>query len=325
MQMLSSQLSPSTLSQDVYTDLSGLSRLRKQAQDDPEKTLKAVAQQFEALFMQMVLKSMRDASFGDPVFDSSQSEFYQDMFDKQLTLNMTQGRGMGMAEALERQMRGQIQMPVLDNALSATNDTEKTKSTEFIMPVLRAVSLRSQKPQTDKDVTMNTGENISFSSPEVFVRQLLPLAREAADKLGVDAEVLLAQAALETGWGKHISQHADGSSSNNLFNIKASHDWEGGRVAIRTLEYRDGVAKHERAAFRAYDSFADSFNDYVDFLKSRPRYQSALEQAGDAESFIRELHGAGYATDPNYADKILNIMQRPTLQTAMENGNQYAG
>ncbi len=325
MQMLSSQLSPSTLSQDVYTDLSGLSRLRKQAQEDPEKTLKAVAQQFEALFMQMVLKSMRDASFGDPIFDSSQSEFYQDMFDKQLTLNMTQGRGMGMAEALERQMRGQIQMPVLDNDLSATNDTEKKKSTEFIMPVLNSVSITAQKPQTDKNVTMKSNEDISFSSPEAFVRQLLPLARKAADKLGVDAEVLLAQAALETGWGKHISQHADGSSSNNLFNIKASHDWEGGRVAIRTLEYRDGVAKHERAAFRAYDSFADSFNDYVDFLKSRPRYQSALEQAGDPESFIRELHGAGYATDPNYADKILNIMQRSTLQTAMENGNHYAG
>ncbi len=325
MQTLSSHISPTSLSQDVYTDLSGLSRLRKEAQDNPEQALKTVAQQFESLFMQMVLKSMRDASFGDPIFDSSQSEFYQDMFDKQLTLSLSQGRGMGMAEALERQMRGQLHpgtTPIPANGVAGINmqNSVNDEQKKLIMPVLKAVTVVSQKQNVeDKNIPA------SFSSPEEFVRQLLPLAQKAADKLGVKAEVLLAQAALETGWGKHVSQHVDGSSSHNLFNIKASNDWEGDRVAIRTLEYRNGLARHERAAFRSYDNYADSFNDYVDFLQSRPRYQPALKQANDPEMFIRELHGAGYATDPNYADKILNIMQRPTLQTAMETGRLHAG
>ncbi len=322
MQTLSSIL-PANLNQDIYTDLSGLSRMRKQAQDNPEQTLKTVARQFESLFMQMVLKSMRDASFGDPVFDSSQSEFYQDMFDKQLTLSLSQGRGMGMAEALERQLRGQLHPPVASTPISVENlvakDGDSAKQ-ELIMPVLTAVSVVSQKRSVADD-----SMPARFASPEDFVRHMLPLAQKAADKLGVRPELLLAQAALETGWGQHISQHADGSSSHNLFNIKAGNDWDGGRVAISTLEYRDGLARHERAAFRAYDSYADSFDDYVDFLQSRPRYQPALEQADDPESFIRELHGAGYATDPAYADKIINIMQRPMLQAAIENGMSNAG
>jgi len=322
MQTLSSIL-PANLNQDVYTDLNGLSRMRKQAQDNPEQTLKTVARQFESLFMQMVLKSMRDASFGDPVFDSSQSEFYQDMFDKQLTLSLSQGRGMGMAEALERQLRGQLHPPAANAPVSIENRVAKdgdNAKQELIMPVLKAVSVVSQKPSVADD-SMPT----RFASAEDFVRHMLPLAQKAADKLGVRPELLLAQAALETGWGQHINRHVDGSSSHNLFNIKAGGNWDGGRVAISTLEYRDGVARHERAAFRAYDSYADSFDDYVDFLQSRPRYQSALEQADDAESFIRELHGAGYATDPAYADKIINIMQRPMLQAAIENGMNNAG
>ncbi len=328
MQTSSSYISPVDLNQDVYTDLNGLSRLRKQAQEDPEQTLKTVARQFEALFMQMVLKSMRDASFGDPIFDSSQGEFYQDMFDKQLSLSLSQGRGMGMAEALERQMRGQIQMPVTVASTPAAENrsTDKTGSEAqaLTMPLLKRASPEpASRPARNR--TVDETEPARFSSPEAFVRHMLPLAQQAADRLGVSAEVLLAQAALETGWGKHISRGADGDSSHNLFNIKAGQDWQGDRVAIRTLEYRDGLARHERAAFRAYDSYEDSFNDYVDFLQSRPRYQSALKQADNPEGFIRELHGAGYATDPNYADKILNIMQRPTLQTAMDNGGQHAG
>ncbi len=318
MQTLSSHISSANLSQDVYTDLSGLSRMRKQAQENPEQTLKTVARQFESLFMQMVMKSMRDASFGDPLFDSSQSEFYQDMFDKQLTLSLSQGRGMGMAEALERQLRGQLHPPVsVENRVAKDADNVKQ---ELIMPVLKAVSVVSQNSGV-----VDEKMPARFASPEDFVRHMLPLAQKAADKIGVRPELLLAQAALETGWGQHINRHVDGSSSHNLFNIKAGANWDGGRVAISTLEYRDGVARHERAAFRAYDSYADSFDDYVNFLQSRPRYQPALEQADDPESFIRELHGAGYATDPAYADKIIDIMQRPMLQAAVETGTGYAG
>ncbi|HEB55643.1 MAG TPA: flagellar assembly peptidoglycan hydrolase FlgJ [Gammaproteobacteria bacterium] len=323
MQTLSSPLPPASLNQDVYTDLSGLSRMRKQAQDNPEKTLKTVARQFESLFMQMVLKSMRDASFGDSLFDSSQSRFYQDMFDKQLGLSLSQGRGIGMAEMLERQLHGSLHTSAGAVTAPADSSSLKDRKRELRMPVLNTVSVKEQTTETrtaaDKSLPA------SFSSPQDFVQKLMPLAQKAADKLGLKPEVLLAQAALETGWGQHISRHRDGSSSHNLFNIKAGNSWDGKRVAIRTLEYRDGLARHERAAFRAYDSYADSFADYVDFLQSGPRYQPALQRVDDPKTFIRELHGAGYATDPDYANKIIDIMQRPMLQAAVENGTRHAG
>ncbi len=323
MQTLPLPLPSASLNQDVYTDLSGLSRMRKQAQDNPEKTLKTVARQFESLFMQMVLKSMRDASFGDPVFDSSQSRFYQDMFDKQLSLSLSQGRGIGMAEMLDRQLHGRLHTPATSVPAPADSSAEKDRKRELLMPVLNTVSVGYQKTEARNAADENLPAY--FSSPQDFVQKLMPLAQKAADKLGVKAEVLLAQAALETGWGQHISRHTDGSSSHNLFNIKAGNGWDGDRVGIRTLEYRNGLARHERAAFRAYDSYADSFSDYVDFLRAGPRYQSALQQVDDPETFIRELHGAGYATDPDYANKIIDIMQRPMLQAAIENGTSHAG
>ncbi|NOZ36922.1 MAG: flagellar assembly peptidoglycan hydrolase FlgJ [Gammaproteobacteria bacterium] len=326
MQTSSSYLPPASLNQDIYTDLNGLDRLRKQAQENPEKTLKVVAQQFESLFMQMVLKSMRKASFGNPLFDSSQSKFYQDMFDKQLSLNLAQGRGIGMTEMLERQLHGSLHRSATKVPALAPTDSpavKKEHKQKLLMPVLNSVSVVYQKTAVRSAADKTT--SASFASPQEFVQQLMPLAQKAADKLGVKAEVLLAQAALETGWGQHISRHTDGSSSHNLFNIKAGKDWHGDRVAIRTLEYRNGLARHERAAFRAYDNYADSFSDYVDFLKSGPRYQSALQRAEDPKAFIRELHGAGYATDPDYADKVIDIMQRPMLQAAVANGTHYAG
>ncbi len=344
MQISSLALPPASLNQDIYTDLSGLDRLRRQAQKDPEKTLKTVAQQFESLFMQMVLKSMRKASFNDPNFNSSQGKFYQDMFDKQLSLNLSQGRGIGLTEMLERQLHGSLHTPTKnipipaqglpvngrkhklnmpDALVPAHGLPVKDHKRKLSMPVVNRVSVVYKKiaarPAVEKMMPA------SFSSPQDFVQQLMPLAKKAADRLGVKPEVLLAQAALETGWGRHISRHADGSSSYNLFNIKAGNDWEGDRVGIRTLEYRNGLARHEHAAFRAYHSYADSFADYVNFLKSGPRYQSALEQADNPKTFIRELHGAGYATDPDYANKVINIMQRPVLQADIKNGTRHAG
>ncbi|VAX12615.1 Flagellar protein FlgJ [peptidoglycan hydrolase] [hydrothermal vent metagenome] len=320
---MSSLLPQASLNQDIYTDLSSFSRLRKQAQDNPEKTLKTVAQQFESLFMQMVLKSMRDASFGNPLFDSSQSRFYQDMFDKQLSLNLSQGRGIGMTEMLERQLHGSLHPSAASAPTAADSSPVKDHKQKLNMPVLNTLSVVYQK--TSAHTQVDKSQPASFSSAQDFVQKLMPLAQKAADKLGVKAEVLLAQAALETGWGQHISRHADGSSSHNLFNIKAGNGWDGDRVGVRTLEYRNGLARHERAVFRAYDSYADSFSDYVNFLKSGPRYQSALDQVDDPETFIRELHAAGYATDPDYANKVIDIMQRPMLQASIENGTRHAG
>ena len=161
-------------------------------------------------------------------------------------------------------------------------------------------------------------------SPTDFVRQLWPHAREAARELGVAPEVLIAQAALETGWGRRMIQRADGGNSFNLFGIKADSSWQGDRAQVATIEYVGGVAERQRASFRAYSGLGESFSDYVQFLRSNPRYRQALEQVQDSESFVRGLQDAGYATDPNYADKILRILDRGTLPGIVEIKNHYS-
>ncbi|MDH5571154.1 MAG: flagellar assembly peptidoglycan hydrolase FlgJ [Gammaproteobacteria bacterium] len=321
MQTSNLTLSNSYLEQDVYTDLSGLSQLKHQAKDNPEQTLKAVAKQFEALFMQMMLKSMRDASFGDQLFDSDQTQFYQDMSDKQLSLTLSKGQGMGLAAAFERQLKGAAN-PVVTESMSFRVDNKikgyplenSTVEKKLIMPDLAVVTVSSEKTLRPE----KSGETLPviFSSPEEFVRLLKPVADKTATKLGLDANILLAQAALETGWGRHVSQHTDGTSSHNLFNIKAGRDWNGDHVAINTLEYRDGIAQRERAAFRSYPDYESSFNDYAEFLQTRPRYQEALDNTHDAKSYLNALQDAGYATDPHYADKIMDIFKRPLVQNS---------
>lgn len=159
-------------------------------------------------------------------------------------------------------------------------------------------------------------EAADFDSPAAFVQTLLPLAEEAAQALGVDPRVLVAQAALETGWGRSIIRDSQGNSSHNLFNIKAHNGWEGGSVTVQTLEYRDGLPQPEYAQFRAYDSLEEGFDDYVRFIQENPRYAQAREQAGDPQAYLQALQRAGYATDPEYAAKIERILGGSTLAAA---------
>ena len=160
----------------------------------------------------------------------------------------------------------------------------------------------SEKPQPQR-----------FDTPQQFVETLLPLAESVAAELGVDPKVLLAQSALETGWGRHLIQRSEGGSSHNLFNIKADSRWSGDKAFVGTVEFRDGVAQQERSAFRVYESYEQSFRDYAEFLKGSSRYQQALEQAGDPYRYLRGLQQAGYATDPEYADKISRIFDGDVL------------
>lgn len=278
-------------SADVYTDLSGLQRLRSEARGDGKapETLRKVAAQFEALFTQMMLKSMRAASPGDPLFGSDQENFYRDMFDQQMSVSLSQGRGLGLADVLVRQLSGQL----------GAAPAEATKDAAGPAPAAGAAG---------RDAT----------SPAGFVRQLWSGAKRAAAELGVAPEGMVAQAALETGWGRHMIRHPDGSNSYNLFGIKADRSWQGARVSVPTVEYRDGVALRTRAEFRAYSSYAESMQDYVRFLKTNPRYQDALATGnGDALSFLKGLHAAGYATDPAYVDKLGSILKGDTLGDAL--------
>lgn len=270
---------------EIYTDLRGLSGLKRAARDKDPEALKKVAQQFESLFMQMMLKSMRQANLAEGIFDNEQTRFYRDLFDQQLSLSLGRRGGLGLTDLLMRQLGGR--------PAPAAGASEASPAA----PLRRAPA--------------------GAASPRAFVDRLWPHAREAAAELGVDPRVLIAQAALETGWGRSVIGREDGRSSHNFFGIKAGAGWQGDRVFRSTLEVdATGVARRERAAFRVYDSPAESFRDYVAFLKGNPRYGQALARAGDPVAFVRGLQQAGYATDPRYADKILDILQREVVAGA---------
>ncbi len=286
-------------------------------QSDKE-TLKQVAAQFESLFVSMMLKSMRDAQLAEGLFDSDQSRMYQDMADQQLALDMSQNGGLGLQNVILRQLGGE---EFIDSPMSPTSNAYPV-GYKHIAPELNTKSdvgtnvtlddISQQAPASQLSESQNNWP-VSFDSPEQFVNHLLPYAKQAADRLGVDPDVILAQAALETGWGKHVIKHSDGQSTHNLFNIKADKSWQGNHAQLGTLEFRNGQMLKEPAKFRSYDSFQQSFDDYVTFLQTNPRYQEALKQTGDSEKFIEAVHEAGYATDPEYADKVKRILSGDTL------------
>lgn len=298
---------------DVYTDFKGLAELRLNGQANPEETLRTAGRQFEAMFIQMMLKSMRDASPGDSLMGSGGQDMYQDMFDKQMSLTLSAKGALGLGEAMVRQMQQAQPVPknIPDAAAAAMPLRPSAPAGEALPPPTRAVPAAAA-PTGPRAAAQHASQS-GFKTPEAFVAALWPAAQASAHELGVDPRVLIAQAALETGWGRSVLQQGDGRSSHNLFNIKAGESWEGGRVNVATLEYRDGVAMKERANFRVYDSFNDSFADYVELIKSQPRYRDALANAGDPRQFVNELQRAGYATDPRYAEKIDAILRRDLL------------
>ncbi|MBN1005245.1 flagellar assembly peptidoglycan hydrolase FlgJ [Amphritea sp. ZJ14W] len=354
----------------LYTELGEMDKLRQQAKDKDPAALKAVAEQFEQLFLNMLVKSMREAnaSFAeDSYFNSSQVEFYQQMGDTQLTKEIAENKGFGLAEILVRQLGGNIDPRLGDDKeekrlkplseseriLNRTVDSAASMAASAILGRAQANSRALEKAQeasqvpsqvqsqqqttavsetaavsasTDNVNAPVVAQNIQagqtpamprqpsrFDTPEQFVETLLPLAESVAAELGVDPKVLLAQSALETGWGRYLIQRPEGGSSHNLFNIKADSRWSGEKALVGTVEFRDGVAQKERSAFRVYDSYEESFRDYASFLKNSSRYQQALEQAGDPYQYLRGLQQAGYATDPEYADKIGRIFDGDVL------------
>lgn len=305
--------------QAIYSDFNSLASLRTEARQDADASLESVAKQFESLFVQMMLKSMREATTGGGLFDTHQMESYQQMHDQQLSLDLSSRGGIGLADVLVDQLRSDRAGAEADTASSA--DTLKmpgvSESNPFDVQRYLQFPVPAQTPvpsEAARDMGTASAQWVP-ATPQEFAERLRPLAAQAAGELGVDADVLLAQAALETGWGKHVSGSARGSS-NNFFNIKAGADWSGPTVTVQTLEYRDGVAVRESARFRAYDSPADSFADYATLIKDSPRYSEAEGVAADAEQYLRELQRAGYATDPAYADKVLTILRREDFASA---------
>ncbi|KAA1173866.1 flagellar assembly peptidoglycan hydrolase FlgJ [Marinobacter salinexigens] len=311
----------------VYTDFSGLNALKSEAHSDKQAALREVARQFESMFLSEMLKSMRKAGdvFAEGNYlNTNQSQFYRDMFDSQLSLTMANGRGAGLAEALVQQMSRQI--PGMDDkgeklAGHKGSLADYDRSLPAISPKLadqveQVKAITAAEPMVVSEPTDDLPER--FESPEHFVSTLLPMAERIAEESGVDAKVMVAQAALETGWGRHMIRGQNGQDhqhSFNLFGIKADSRWAGNSVSITTTEYREGIPMKEQASFRAYPDYESSFRDYVSFLESNPRYRDVLEVADQPEVFAEKLQQAGYATDPAYGEKIRRIMARDSLMT----------
>ncbi len=283
----------------AVTDFSQFAALRQGAARQDPATLRAVAGQFEALFIETMLKNVRDAALADPVFgQSDQYDMYRGLLDRQLSVEMASGRGIGLAELLVRQLGG---------AGGAEDAGPKPGGGAFRLPASARVTTAS-----------GTGEAASgWSSPLEFARAVWPHVRAAARKIGVAPEAVLAQAALESGWGQQVMQLDDGSSSFNLFGIKAGPDWQGQSATRPTVEYVDGVARRETARFRAYPDLAKTFDDYARLLGEHPRYAAVRGRGQDTRGFAQALQSAGYATDPTYADKITRVLESGVLKKAL--------
>jgi flagellar protein FlgJ len=253
------------------TDFRQFAALRRGAEANDPKVLREAAKQFESLFTKMMLESMRKASFGDPMFGSDQGDMYQGMMDDQMAVQLSQGKGLGLADMLIRQ---------LSHGTAGSNQTEAP-----------------------------AGNVIDAARRQRFIDQVMPHAQAAARELGVDPRAVIAQAALETGWG--TAQPADaGGASHNLFGIKAGASWHGASVVSDTTEYSGGQRGSENARFRSYEDVAESVADYVRVLKDNPRYAAALNTGSDVRAFATALQKGGYATDPDYAEKLVAVAGR---------------
>ena len=355
-----------------YNDLAGLNAITKQSATDKSGALKEVARQYESMFIGMMLKSMREANAvfeEDNPLSSNESKFYRQMFDDQLVLSLSKGKGMGLADTLYRQLKEQF-----DNKEAANDSTlGSDKSTPFglsrnapLNPFeintqfknkeavlleeseiiqVKEMALENKNSETakapvaeqavskkisnlshneEKEIIEKKSDRINiasapvskqsaFETPQEFVSELWPFAQKVANEMGVEAKAIMAQAALETGWGKHIIHQSNGDNSHNLFGIKADRRWDGEVAKVSTLEYRNGLAKKEVAPFRVYDSYESSLKDYGRFVKDSERYQSAISNGKSIKGYSEGLQDAGYATDPNYAKKIQRIAGGDTL------------
>jgi flagellar protein FlgJ len=275
-------MSTSAVSPSYYADFNGLDRLKGAARADDPAAIRAAARQFESLFTRMLLKTMREASLGDGMGDSEQTKFYQDMYDQQLSVALSQGHGLGLADMLVQQLtRSGVGKTTAAAAQPPPGATTATGAVAGSAPT-PAVSPAGQAE---------------------FIRAMTPLAEQAARRLGVAPETVIAHAALESGWGQHVPA-ADGQSSFNYFGVKAQRGWSGGAMNAATTEFDAGGAQSVNAAFRRYSSPAAGVADYAELLRGNSRYAGALNTGSDVSAFAAGLQRGGYATDPDYVRKL---------------------
>ncbi len=287
-------------------DAHSLDALRTQAKRNPEQALKAASIQFEAVFLQTLFKSMRDATTQDGLLDSEQTRMYTSMLDQQMAQSLSV-RGIGLADVMLRQLRR-------GSDLEAARQPTVALPAE-IAPVVSAKASHSSVAPTPI-AKVGDANAISVDTSSSFVSRMKTHAVEASKMTGIPVDFLIGQAALESGWGSREIRAVDGNPSYNLFGIKAGRHWKGATVDIVTTEYAEGVPGKTVQKFRAYPSYAEAFRDYASLIQGNPRYASALKQ-GDSAAFAQELQRAGYATDPRYAEKLTQVLNSARLRQAM--------
>jgi flagellar protein FlgJ len=291
-------------------DLEGLGDLRRRAHREDPNALADVAVQFEALFIGMMLDSARSAALGNGIFDGQETEQYLALMDRQVALELARNGGFGFGKTLLEQLGPR------ETEVPATEMVSRRVSPQIATPSAETAAEFPTRLPASLAAVGGDVERSDAPTPAEFVTSLLPEAKAAAESLGVDPRLLVAQAALETGWGRALPR--DGSeSSNNLFGIKASASWSGATVEQWTLEHADGVTAPQRAEFRAYAGTDESFADYAKLIGTSRRYEEALGAAHDPEAYARAVTKAGYATDPAYADKWLAIYHGDRLDHAL--------
>lgn len=304
------------LDQRLSLDVQGVDALRRTVRSSPQEGMKQASKQFEVMFMQMVLKSMREATPSDSMFGSQQEKMYTSMLDQQLAQNLS-GRGLGLAEAMFAQLnRTAVGADVQAAALPVDKQPGMSGAavSRASQPVASAAVPANRAPDLSLYETATAQATLSRSAlpqahVEQFVSRMLPAAQRASEATGVPAQLILAQAALESGWGRREIRGEDGQTSYNVFGIKADRSWKGPVVETMTTEYVNGVAQKGRASFRAYGSYDEAFSDYARFLATNPRYANVLSTQDPAEA-AHGLQRAGYATDPQYGGKLVRIMRQ---------------
>jgi len=348
----------------VFTDLSGLNELKKAGREDQPEAIKQIAKQFESMLIKTMMSSMRDATRAlneDSPFNSDQMKFYEDMMDQQLSLTLTKGDGLGLANALTKQLQQYVnETEALINSRSNGGGKDGNAEPKMLKPAWEPISLSKldhlpfslnqsgsinaaekaanfsvRKEQSVESIDAIAEDKAKFSSggarqaenakqsfegfrdQQHFVDTLYPLVKPLAESAGIEPKVVVAQAALETGWGKYIIADNSGSS-HNLFGIKAGGSWSGERVSVDSVEYESGEPVLRNSDFRKYDSFEASIKDYMRFIQGNPRYANALSSGEDPVLYPQELQAAGYATDPKYAEKITRIYNESVVQSVKD-------
>ncbi|OHX11573.1 flagellar assembly peptidoglycan hydrolase FlgJ [Chromobacterium sphagni] len=304
------------LSRQLAIDPSHMRSLKAKANSDPKAAARETASQFEALLMNTMLKTMRETKFDDSE-ESNGMDTYRSMADQQLVQAMSANGGLGLGDMIYRQIAKQSGFSPDEAKMHALSSSGPSLAAQPVgQRMLQAYRNAQVAPGAAAAATEPQAATLPMGTGRAFASSLLPHARAAAQQLGVAPECVVAHAALESGWGKRAIRNSDGSDSHNLFGIKAGSDWQGKTATVMTTEYSGGVAQKRMETFRSYDSYADAFSDYAKVLKGSSRYKNVLNQGQNMYGFAQGLQAGGYATDPRYARKLVDVAASLAQQVA---------